>query len=114
MSEKHSGFTLIGNIDGDSSSYKAENMDDPSNDQDYVTKKYMDDNTPQSDNYSNYTGSDCSGANGAPNRKLNHGSSATMVFVDGMFLHPEIQFTQSDGEITFKPPIYDTQKITIW
>ena len=44
MAELHSGFKLLNNIDGDSDTYKCENMLDPTNAQDYVTKKYVDDN----------------------------------------------------------------------
>lgn len=40
MAQKHSGFKLLGNIDGDSNTYKCENMLDPTNAQDYMTKAY--------------------------------------------------------------------------
>ena len=42
MSEVHSGLILLGNIDGNSNSYKCENMPNPTNAQDYVTKIYAD------------------------------------------------------------------------
>jgi len=42
MAEDHSGFQLLGNIEG-KNTYKSENMSDPSNPQDYATKSYVDD-----------------------------------------------------------------------
>jgi len=42
MTEQHSGFTLLGNIDGNSNTYKCVNMVDPTDAQDYVTKNYAD------------------------------------------------------------------------
>ena len=42
MSEIHAGFLMIGNIDGNSDTFKCENMLDPTNLQDYVTKTYAD------------------------------------------------------------------------
>ncbi len=44
MSEDHSGFKLLGNIDGSSNTYKCENMLDPTVAQDYVTLNYLDTN----------------------------------------------------------------------
>ena len=42
MAEKHSGFVLLGNIDGSSDTYKCVNMVDPTDAQDYATKAYAD------------------------------------------------------------------------
>lgn len=44
MGELHDGFQLRGNIDGDSNTYKCENMLDPTAAQDYATKNYADTN----------------------------------------------------------------------
>jgi hypothetical protein len=42
MVANHSGFKLLGNIDGNSNAKKCENMANPTNAQDYVTKNYVD------------------------------------------------------------------------
>lgn len=42
MSEQHSGFTMLANIDGNSATYKCVSMVDPTDEQDYATKSYVD------------------------------------------------------------------------
>lgn len=60
-----------------------------------------------------YTGSDCTGNDGEPNRTLTV-TKTGMIIVDGMTLHQTTDYTLSGFVITFLNTIYDTQVITIW
>jgi len=113
MSEKHSGFTLLGNIDGNSDTYKAENMLDPTNAQDYVTKIYMESKSPTSTNRLDIHGTNLTGANGSINRTYDLSRVPIMIFVDGLLLHTDL-FTVDGNIITFKSRVFNTQMITIW
>lgn len=61
----------------------------------------------------NYTGTNCTGADGDINRTLST-SGVTMIIVDGMHLHPTVDYTTSSNTITFLNQIFNEQRITIW
>jgi len=113
MSEDHSGFTLLGNIDGNSDTYKAENMLDPSAAQDYVTKNYMESKAPTSTNRADIKGINLTGGNGTANRTYDFGRTPIMIFVEGLLLHTDL-YSVASNIITFKQRIFNQQKITIW
>lgn len=60
------------------------------------------------------TGSDLTGIDGDTNRTLAFTNSAKMIFSDGMFLHPTVDWTQTGGIITFNVVIFNSQQITIY
>ena len=49
----------------------------------------------------NYTGSDCSGYDGDPNRTLTASATPRLIVVDNQTLHPTKDFTLSGNTITF-------------
>lgn len=63
--------------------------------------------------YSLYTGSDLSSSDGEASRTLTYSNTAVQIFLDGMFLDPTIDWTQSGSTITFIVNVFDSQRITI-
>lgn len=70
--------------------------------------------TPES-----FTGSDCSGSNGASNRILTTSDAEdalgeVMVIVGGRVLTLTTDYTVSGNDITFLKPVYNQHVIVIW
>ena len=61
----------------------------------------------------NYTGANCTGSDGAKNRTL-ESESCSMVFVGGLFLHLNIDYTYVGTTITFLNNLWNDQPITIF
>ena len=62
----------------------------------------------------NYLGSDCTGLDGDPSRKLTHLESPSSIIVDRQFLHPAIDYTVIGNIVTFKNLLFNSMNITIW
>jgi len=63
--------------------------------------------------YTNYLGSDLTGADGSKNRELTHNNSE-MIIVDMQLLQPVYDYTSTGTTVTFLEPVYNEQTITIW
>jgi hypothetical protein len=61
----------------------------------------------------NYTGTDCTGSDGATNRVLTQ-ANALIITVGQNTLQPITDYTISGNDITFLVNIYNDMKITIW
>lgn len=63
----------------------------------------------------NFAGSDCTGSSPAKNRTLDISSGTPFqVFVDGVFLHPTLDYSVAGTVITFLNYINNAQKITVY
>jgi len=64
--------------------------------------------------YTAYTGSDLSDVDGVNGRTLTFTNAPTLIYLDGMFLEPTIDWSKSGSTITFIVNVFNSQKITIY
>lgn len=69
---------------------------------------------PNTFNSTIFDGSNASLNDGDINRQLNVGNDLIMVYVDGLQMFEDLDYTYNNINATFLNPIYDTQKITVW
>jgi hypothetical protein len=60
------------------------------------------------------TGTDLSGDDGATDRTYTASSTPRAIFVDGMYLHKDTDFSLSGDTVTFINQIWNEQKIDVW